>query len=153
MCFVVVLPTLGFLWLAYQRREGALKDLAEVKSLLLLISLAHRDWLPPGAVSPIHHATVMQQLFSLVGEQCTCSTVLQVQVPSVRSLLPSALQTVSVPTFSRPASTQGEQTCCCMTVVLLRMLLMTGLNHLGCLQALPIDRRQDWHGEWPLGLA
>ena len=70
MCFVVVLPTVGFLWLAYQRREGALKDLAEVKSLLLHISLAHRDWLPPGAVSSIHHATVMQQLFSLVGERC-----------------------------------------------------------------------------------
>ena len=72
MCFVVVLPTVGFLWLAYQRREGALKDLAEVKSLLLHISLAHRDWLPPGAVSSIHHSTIMQQLFSLVGEPFTC---------------------------------------------------------------------------------
>ncbi len=39
-----------------------------VKSLLLHIYLAHRDWLPAGSVSSMHQATVQQLLFSLVGE-------------------------------------------------------------------------------------
>ena len=39
-----------------------------VKSLLLHIYLAHRDWLPNGAVSSMHQATVQQLLFSLVGK-------------------------------------------------------------------------------------
>ncbi len=42
--------------------------LLAVKSLLLHIYLAHRDWLPAGSVSSMHQATVQQLLFSLVGE-------------------------------------------------------------------------------------
>lgn len=39
-----------------------------VKSLLLHIYLAHRDWLPSGSVSSMHQAIVQQLLFSLVGK-------------------------------------------------------------------------------------
>ncbi len=42
--------------------------LLAVKSLLLHIYLAHRDWLPSGSVSSMHQATVQQLLFALVGE-------------------------------------------------------------------------------------
>ena len=44
-----------------------------VKSLLLHIYLAHRDWLPAGAVSSMHQATVQQLLFSLVGKVYSCN--------------------------------------------------------------------------------
>lgn len=39
-----------------------------VKSLLLHIYLAHRDWLPSGSVSSMHQASVEQLLFSFVGK-------------------------------------------------------------------------------------
>lgn len=66
VAFLIILPMLGFTWIAFRRREQALQDLVEVKSLLLHIYLAHRDWLPNGAVSSMHQATVQQLLFSLV---------------------------------------------------------------------------------------
>ncbi|KAL3157101.1 hypothetical protein ABBQ38_001347 [Trebouxia sp. C0009 RCD-2024] len=66
VAFVIILPMLGFTWLAFGRREEALRDLVQVKSLLLHIYLAHRHWLPSGSVSSMHQATVQQLLFSLV---------------------------------------------------------------------------------------
>lgn len=66
VAFVIILPMLGFTWLAFRRREEALQDLVQVKVLLLHIYLAHRDWLPAGSVSFMHQATVQQLLFSLV---------------------------------------------------------------------------------------
>ncbi|KAK9810038.1 hypothetical protein WJX72_003856 [[Myrmecia] bisecta] len=64
--FVILLPLLGFVLWAFARRERALRDLAEVKSLLLHIHLAHRDWVPAGSVDAMHQLTVQQHLFGLI---------------------------------------------------------------------------------------
>lgn len=42
--FVVVLPLVGFLWVAYGRREACLARLSEVKALMLSILRAHCEW-------------------------------------------------------------------------------------------------------------
>ncbi|CAL5222534.1 g4909 [Coccomyxa viridis] len=57
--FMVFLPLLSTVWWTYQRREQALRDLAETKILLQHIALAHKDWLPSGAL-PLGHLNEAQ---------------------------------------------------------------------------------------------
>ncbi|KAK9846324.1 hypothetical protein WJX81_001504 [Elliptochloris bilobata] len=64
--FAVLLPLFGLVWWGFQRREGALRDLADVKTLVLHISLAHRDWLPLGQLPPGHALTVQHTLHLLL---------------------------------------------------------------------------------------
>ncbi|KAK9909154.1 hypothetical protein WJX75_007936 [Coccomyxa subellipsoidea] len=52
--FVVLLPLVSTLWWAFERRERALSELAQVKTLLQHIALAHRDWLPMGVLPATH---------------------------------------------------------------------------------------------------
>ncbi|CAL8461728.1 g1259 [Coccomyxa elongata] len=51
---MVLLPLVSTLWWAYQRRERALSELAQVKTLLQHIALANRDWLPAGVLPAAH---------------------------------------------------------------------------------------------------
>ncbi|KAI3432640.1 hypothetical protein D9Q98_004186 [Chlorella vulgaris] len=64
ICSVAVLPAVGFLWIAYMRRERALDELTKAKVLMMGLYRAHRDWLP--AAQEDHLAGVRDALAELV---------------------------------------------------------------------------------------
>jgi hypothetical protein len=63
--FVVVLPLVGFIWLAFWRRERCLDDLSAVKGLMLHIHAAHRDWTDPARLPPGHLSAVQEALLAV----------------------------------------------------------------------------------------
>ncbi|KAK9868722.1 hypothetical protein WJX84_001115 [Apatococcus fuscideae] len=66
LAFAILLPTAGFTWWAFGRREAALGRLADVKVCLLHISLAHRDWLSADQLPGDHQETVHHTLQALM---------------------------------------------------------------------------------------
>lgn len=66
ICFVAVLPSVGFLWIAYMRRERALDELAKVRVLMLGIFTAHRDWVPAVSRPPGHLQAVQEAIAIIV---------------------------------------------------------------------------------------
>ncbi|EFN51506.1 hypothetical protein CHLNCDRAFT_55083 [Chlorella variabilis] len=65
ICSVAVLPTVGFLWIAYLRRERALDELAKAKVLMMGIFVAHRDWVAEG-VRPTNHMAIVQEALAMI---------------------------------------------------------------------------------------
>lgn len=49
MEFAVILPLVGFLWIAYLRRDRCLDLLSEAKCLMLAVLAAHTAWVAGGA--------------------------------------------------------------------------------------------------------
>ncbi|KAK9835743.1 hypothetical protein WJX74_007217 [Apatococcus lobatus] len=66
LAFAVLLPTAGFTWWAFGRREAALGRLADAKVCLLHISLAHRDWVPADQLPADHREAVHLTLQALM---------------------------------------------------------------------------------------
>ncbi|GAB4821690.1 hypothetical protein N2152v2_008736 [Parachlorella kessleri] len=66
-CFVVILPIVGFTWIAYGRRERALDELSKAKVLMMSLYTAHRDWAPPeDKHSPEHMLAVRSAIGALL---------------------------------------------------------------------------------------
>lgn len=67
LCSVAVLPAVGFLLIAYMRRERALADLSKAKVLMLRLFSAHRDWVPEGQ-RPEGHLEAVQECLAVACE-------------------------------------------------------------------------------------
>ncbi|KAL4448606.1 hypothetical protein ABPG75_005825 [Micractinium tetrahymenae] len=60
LCSVAVLPAVGFLLVAYLRRERCLGELAKAKVLMMSLFTSHRDWVPD-AQRPEGHMEAVQE--------------------------------------------------------------------------------------------